>query len=39
LIEILLCLFEIAFEGENEAAFRIRRGQHGALHLPGFDNS
>jgi hypothetical protein len=39
LIEILLRLLEIAFEGEDKAALRIGRGQQAALHLPGFDNS
>ena len=39
LIEILLRLLEIAFEGEDEAALRIGRGQEAALHLPQFDNS
>jgi hypothetical protein len=39
LIEILLRLLEIAFEGKDEAALRIGRGQEAALHLPGFDNS
>jgi hypothetical protein len=39
LIEILLRLLKFAFECEDKAALRIGRGQQGALHLPGFDDS
>src|SRR5262249_5886442 len=38
LIKILLRLFEIAFESEDEAALRIGGGEQAPLRLSGFDH-